>query len=51
MIIRSPGRISVIQRLRTLDFSRFAALGLSERWRLATPLGNCLFMQPPPLPV
>jgi hypothetical protein len=39
----------VIQQLKTLDFCRFAPLGLSDRRRMATPLVNRLFM-PLPLP-
>jgi hypothetical protein len=41
---------SPFQRFRTRDFRCFALLGLPDRCRLGTPLGNRLFM-PPPSPV
>jgi hypothetical protein len=50
LITRCSGWISLIQRLRTLDFRSFAPLGLPDRCRLARPLGNQLLM-PSPLSV
>jgi hypothetical protein len=41
---------SANQRLRTIEFGRFAPLGLPGGRLMGTPLGNHLFM-PPPSPV
>jgi hypothetical protein len=40
---------SLFQPFTTLHFRRFAPVELPDRCRMATPLGNRLFM-PPPLP-
>jgi hypothetical protein len=49
LIALRSGWFSLIQPFRTPDFRRFAPVQLPDRCRLATPLGNRLFM-PPPLP-
>ena len=47
---RAPfGLIFSMSAAQTPDFIRLAPLGLPDRRRLATPLGNHLFM-PPPVP-
>ncbi|NBO83313.1 MAG: hypothetical protein EBU75_10955 [Betaproteobacteria bacterium] len=47
LVTLRSGSFSANQRLRTTEFKRFALFGLPERGRLATPLGNRLFMPPP----
>jgi len=47
LMARRLGWISVVQRLRQLDFVGCALLGLSESRRLATLLGNPPFIPPP----
>jgi hypothetical protein len=48
LITRCSGWISLIQRFRTPVFRRFAPLGLPGSRLIGTPLGNPLFMPPPP---
>ncbi len=47
LVTLRSGLFSAKQRLRTPEFRRFAPVELPDRCRLATPLGNRLFMQPP----
>ena len=49
LITLRSGSFSANQRLRTAEFRRFSPVELPDRCRLATSLGNRLFM-PPPLP-
>jgi hypothetical protein len=49
LIALRSGWFSLFQPFRTPDFRRSAPVELPDRCRLATPLGNRLFM-PPPLP-
>jgi hypothetical protein len=47
LITLRSGWFSLFQPFRTPEFKRFAPVELPDRCRLATPLGNRLFMPPP----
>jgi len=47
LLAARSGSFSANQQLRKTEFRHFVPLGLPDRCRLVTPLGNHLFMQPP----